>query len=191
MASKEFLFSIIIPICLLSALFYQWKKRTKGQELKIFLRTNSPQVLVALAACLVFLLLFNPEQESSRKLPAADQVQNRFIEQERRLQERREYDALQERIWSRQKLACELAPICRDFVRQRQGCATAGNYANCMQIRMGETQFERGRFNCTDDGSFTYISGLREVSASVFQCFPHDISRLTNEVQEFVSKIFR
>lgn len=51
----------------------------------------------------------------------------------------------------RNRLLCKVKSICEQYGQVRQECATAGNFKNCIRVKMGDEKFaETG--SCTDDG---------------------------------------
>jgi len=46
---------------------------------------------------------------------------------------------------------CKIKAACGVYAKSRQSCAIAGNFENCMRIKMGEDNYEL-RENCTNDG---------------------------------------
>ena len=50
------------------------------------------------------------------------------------------------------ELLCDLKPICLDYAKARQNCATAGNYKMCMEIKLGNDRYWQTKENCTDTG---------------------------------------
>jgi hypothetical protein len=49
------------------------------------------------------------------------------------------------------KFLCKVKSICAQYGEVRQGCATAGNFENCIRVKMGDENYEFVS-SCTNDG---------------------------------------
>jgi hypothetical protein len=49
---------------------------------------------------------------------------------------------------------CRLQSMCAKYGEVRQQCAIAGNFNNCVTVRMGGADI--GRYDCTDDGKIVW-----------------------------------
>jgi hypothetical protein len=53
---------------------------------------------------------------------------------------------------SRLRDLCTIRSICSKYASARQECATAGNFDQCMKIKMGDDAWKVG--SCTSDGNY-------------------------------------
>lgn len=54
-----------------------------------------------------------------------------------------------------ERYLCRLATVCKKFESVRQDCATAGNFGNCIKVKMGDD--DAGLIDsCTNDGKLLY-----------------------------------
>jgi hypothetical protein len=70
----------------------------------------------------------------------------------------------------RQKSLCNQQTICTKFAVARQECATAGNYKNCVDIKMGKDAMDL--YPCMNDGR---VWGEPADIPNRFQCFIQSI----------------
>jgi hypothetical protein len=69
---------------------------------------------------------------------------------------------------------CRLQSMCEKYGEVRQRCATAGNFDNCIKVKMGSANI--GKYDCTDDGKVAWIGST-----------PAD---MPNRLQSFFSEMF-
>jgi hypothetical protein len=81
-----------------------------------------------------------PEQTQARKTAQQAQAKLQAAEAERRKAAANQVKAL-----------CAQQAICTKFAEARQACATAGNYKNCVDIKMG-SDATGGLYPCMNDG---------------------------------------
>jgi hypothetical protein len=74
-------------------------------------------------------------------------------------------DAQRRAARDRDQLLCKVKSICAQYEQVRQDCATAGNFTNCIRVKMGDENYELVG-SCTDDG---HAIGLAEPGA--VDCF--------------------
>lgn len=67
--------------------------------------------------------------------------------------------------WQRIRVLCAREALCRKFGEARQGCATAGNYKNCLDIKMGDDAV--GLYPCTNNGT---VWGASQDMPDQFTC---------------------
>ena len=48
---------------------------------------------------------------------------------------------------------CHLKAACTKYGDSRQGCATAGNFDNCMTVKMGDVDLSMVKASCSNDGA--------------------------------------
>jgi hypothetical protein len=71
---------------------------------------------------------------------------------------------------ARQRALCNQQTICTKFATARQECATAGNYKNCVDIKMGKDAMDL--YPCMNDGR---VWGEPADMPNRFQCFIQSI----------------
>ena len=92
----------------------------------------------------------SPQAAQARmEAEAADAIQYRVQAKEREEQAR----ARQETT----KALCRLKDICKQYAEVRQDCATAGNFNNCISVKMGDERFGEVA-NCANDGSIASVT---------------------------------
>jgi hypothetical protein len=69
---------------------------------------------------------------------------------------------------------CSLRSICSKYAQVRQACATAGNYNNCVSIKMDADQWRVG--SCSNDGDVVVL-GPKDDMPSGLECFFMSLSR--------------
>lgn len=70
----------------------------------------------------------------------------------------------------RTRSLCQAAELCRKFGEARQACATAGNYKNCVDIKMGKDATDL--YPCMNDG---HVWAEPADMPNRFQCFIQSI----------------
>jgi hypothetical protein len=92
------------------------------------------------------------------------QAEAREKEYKRLIAEQAEQDARDKQMSAHKDELCQIKLVCRQYYSARQECAVAGNFDNCVQIKIGnkDTSF------CTNDG------GVNE---------PQYVSDMPNEVE--------
>ena len=55
----------------------------------------------------------------------------------------------------RSRSLCKLQAVCARYGAARQQCATAGNFENCINVKIGDDDFDEIG-SCTNDGSIRY-----------------------------------
>jgi len=55
-------------------------------------------------------------------------------------------------VRAQQKELCETANVCKKYGRVRQDCAVAGNFKNCVQVKMN-VSYATLETDCNDDGT--------------------------------------
>lgn len=118
-----------------------------GTFRKIFaIAVNQPVpaiIIVAVVAAVLWMVLFpQPAQEIRAN----------------QLQDARQAQAQQETEREAEYL-CRLVSICSKFATVRQDCATAGNFDNCVKIKLGEEKFSETTY-CTADGRLNYTPSI-------------------------------
>lgn len=68
----------------------------------------------------------------------------------------------------RTKELCTIKAVCEKYGEVRQQCATAGNYQNCLQIKMGTEDYDKVEA-CTEDGKPLYVTSANMPDA--ISCF--------------------
>ena len=60
---------------------------------------------------------------------------------------------------NRDRLLCKAKVVCARFAEVRQECAAAGNFRNCIQVKMGDEDYELIG-SCANDGQLIGASSL-------------------------------
>jgi hypothetical protein len=89
--------------------------------------------------------LFETPQERQTRLQAEN-----VAARAQRAQEAQD-DSVRAAQHERNKIFCKLRDVCEQFGNDRQECATAGNFENCLRVKMGDDNYDL-RGSCTDDG---------------------------------------
>jgi hypothetical protein len=63
---------------------------------------------------------------------------------------------------------CRASSICQHFAKVRQDCATAGDFTNCIEVKMGRDYSSVDQ--CDDEGGVAGAEALK-TTPSAFQCF--------------------
>src|SRR5260370_1338965 len=74
-----------------------------------------------------------------------------------RIAERKAQREVRAAIAERNRYLCQLKSTCVKYAQVRQQCATAGNFENCISVKMGNG-FRSSGSGCTDDGNVDYWS---------------------------------
>jgi hypothetical protein len=74
-------------------------------------------------------------------------------------------DAQRKALHEQNQLLCKVKSICAQYGHVRQDCATAGNFTNCMRVKMGDENYELVG-SCTNDG---HVDAMTEPGA--VDCF--------------------
>lgn len=53
---------------------------------------------------------------------------------------------------------CRQKSMCRQYGQVRQECAIAGNFQNCIRVKMGDDKADEAAANCTNDGHAAFAS---------------------------------
>jgi hypothetical protein len=138
-------------------------------------------VLFSLGVLLAAVAVVSTAVEHLMETPA--QTQARLKIEEREAAERNAFAALSERIEAtrraeqqnreterreRTKMFCKLESVCSRYGEVRQECATAGNFDNCIRVKMGDAHSSEIE-SCTNDGKLAYVS--QDESPNRVECF--------------------
>jgi hypothetical protein len=113
-------------------------------------------------------------QEPPRQPETSEQIEARHAAEARSAELRRQAavrqqqaEELQRQQLERDKNLCRVQSVCAKYSAVRQECATAGNFENCIRVKMGDGAFmEIGR--CANDGT-VYFAPANMPSRA--QCF--------------------
>ncbi len=76
-----------------------------------------------------------------------------------------------QRAKERESQLCSLVPVCRKYGEVRQECAVAGNFRNCVMVKMGNSDFS----DCADDGTIADASSSE--TPNRLSCFFDELAR--------------
>jgi hypothetical protein len=93
-------------------------------------------LVVAIACLIVYAELLPPETRQQQQARIAPQEQQ---------------EAQQKAQKERTKSLCALKSACEKYGAARQECAVAGNFKNCLRVKMGSDDYEMSD-SCTEDG---------------------------------------
>jgi hypothetical protein len=97
-----------------------------------------------------------------------EQTQARILAQEQNASVMQQQAAQRQIANERTKELCAIKAVCEKYGEVRQQCATAGNYQNCLQIKMGTGDYDKVEA-CTEDGKPLYITSANMPDA--ITCF--------------------
>ena len=110
------------------------------------------------------------EEREAADRPALEAGRQRIEAERQRVEAARraeEQTRETERI-ERTKVLCKLGSICSRYGAVRQECATAGNFNNCVRVKMGDADSSQID-NCTQDGKLAYVSP--DGTPNLVECF--------------------
>src|SRR5207245_1277832 len=89
------------------------------------------------------------EAELRRRAEAAAASSEKIRQEDAAREKRR---AEEQRQWRQELEQCRTARICRKYATVRQECAIAGNFKNCVQVKMN-VDYSLLQASCRDDGT--------------------------------------
>jgi hypothetical protein len=85
-----------------------------------------------------------PQQTQAREMAERQTASEQYAAEERA-------EAKRKAVRERHQLLCKVKSLCARHGQIRQECATAGNFENCIRVKMGDENYELVS-SCTNDG---------------------------------------
>src|SRR5262245_24448684 len=103
------------------------------------------QSLIGIAG-LIAIVIMNPPPSTEQEIEARKAQTEATKARKRQEQQQKVAKAANDRA------LCNTASVCKKYGKVRQDCAVAGNFRNCVQVKMGENT-SYAETDCNDDGT--------------------------------------